>query len=312
MISESDRLLFRFPQSDLGLGKLRSALLVMKKRLPLLITLFIAASAHGSVWKKGQAFTPDETVVYKTVEGTPLELHIFYPDSQKPAQPSPAIVFFHGGGFSKGSPKAFYYACDYLASRGMVAISAQYRLGDQLKCLMDAKSAMRYVVKKAAEFGIDPDKIAAGGGSAGGHLAANIATSTVINEATDDTSISTVPKALVLFNPIASRGNHLKWAPEIAADFNYFEAMGPEMPPTLAMWGSEDKFITVEKMNAFQKKLTDAGVRCEIEIYQDQKHSWFDNSKEWVGITLGRADTFLASLGFLKGPPTIEDWIARQ
>lgn len=277
------------------------------------LLLGIAPCASGAAWLKSFSFKPDLIEVYKQVEEVQLDLHIFYPGSRKPEAPAPAIVMFHGGGFTQGDPGAFYYLCDYLASRGMVAISARYRLGDQLSCLKDAKSAMRYVRLNAARFGIDPRKVAAGGGSAGGHLAAATATSTIINEDTDDLSVPAVPRALVLFNPILGhQGGINGWKPEIRRDFRPWMGIHPGMPPTLSLWGENDKFISVELMKEFQKEMTRAGVRCEIEIYPGQEHSFFDDSREWVITTVSRADSFLASLGFLEGDPTIGQWAARQ
>ena len=276
------------------------------------LTLLLAPAAWGKAWKKGSSFKPDHVEVYKKIGDTELTLHVFHPESKKPEKPAPAIVMFHGGGFSKGSPDAFFYFCEYLASRGMVAISAQYRLGDRLECLKDAKSAMRYVSKNAARFGIEPEKIAAGGGSAGGHLAAATATSQIINEEGDDLSISTVPAALVLFNPILGHQDSVnRWKPEIRKDFRPWFGIRAGMPPTLCMWGEDDKFLSPAIMKEFQQKLTEVGVRCEIEIYPGQAHSFFDNDEKWVVTTVGRADIFLASLGFLEGKPTIGEWVKK-
>ncbi|BCX49064.1 lipase [Haloferula helveola] len=277
------------------------------------LVIGLASSALGKEWMKSSAFEPDLVEVYKKVGDTNLDLHIFYPDSKKPEQPTPGIVMFHGGGFRKGDPGAFFYFCDYLASRGMVAISARYRLGDQLDCLKDAKSAMRYVYTNSEKFGIDPKMLAGGGGSAGGHLAAGTATSKLINEETDDLSISPAPAALVLFNPILGHNDSVnRWKPEIRKDFRPWAGVHAKMPPTLCMWGEQDKFLSVEVMKEFQKKLTDVGVRCEIEIYPGQAHSFFDNDEEWVITTVGRADSFLASLGFLQGEPTIKEWVSKR
>jgi len=277
------------------------------------LLLAAAPSAAAKSWIKSSSFKPDLVEVYKEVDDQSLAIHIFYPGSKKPEKPSPAIVMFHGGGFSKGKPDGFFYFCEYLVSRGMVAISVQYRLGDQLNCLKDAKSAMRHVYKNAAKYGIDPEKVAAGGGSAGGHLAAALATSKLINEETDDLSISTMPAALVLFNPILGHGGGVNsWKPEIRDDFRPWTGIHDKMPPTLSMWGEKDKFLSPEVMKEFQKKMTDAGVRCEIEIYPDQGHSFFDDEEKWVTTTVGRADTFLASIGFIEGEPTVKEWVSQQ
>lgn len=255
---------------------------------------------------------PDSIVVYKEIDGQSLELHVFYPSTQKPA---PAIAFFHGGGFKKGEPKAFHYACDYFAHRGMVAISVQYRLAsgkDRLKCLMDAKSAIRYIKKNADKLRIDPEMIVSAGGSAGGCLAAAMATSRIINEKTDDLSITIDPVALVLFNPVGVGGSYSKgpWEESINNDFWPGRSICDNMPPTLAMWGGKDKFVSVKAMKEFQQKIRGKGGRCEIEIYPNEEHSFFDNTMEQVVNTLGRADTFLASMGILKGEPMVGKWAA--
>ena len=66
----------------------------------------------------------------------------------------------------------------------------------------DGKSAVRWIRANAARLGIDPDRLAAGGGSAGGHVAAATATTQGIEEEGEDTSVSSRPCALVLFNPV--------------------------------------------------------------------------------------------------------------
>ena len=150
---------------------------------------------------------PDEKIVYKKTEQGKLSLHLFYPDGHQKTDKRPVAVFIHGGGWTGGNPSAFYSQCNYLASRGIVAISVEYRLGKKhkttpIECVKDGKSAMRWVRKNAGEIGVDPNKIIAGGGSAGGHVAASTGTATSFEEETDDKSISYCPQALVLFNPV--------------------------------------------------------------------------------------------------------------
>ncbi|MEM8713895.1 MAG: alpha/beta hydrolase fold domain-containing protein, partial [Planctomycetota bacterium] len=73
-------------------------------------------------------------------------------------------------------------------------------------CVEDGKSAVRWIREHAAEIGVDPGRLAAGGGSAGGHVAAAIATVNGFNADQDDLSVSCVPEALVLFNPVFDNG----------------------------------------------------------------------------------------------------------
>src|SRR6185503_3489625 len=93
-----------------------------------------------------------------------------------------------------------------LAARGMVAVTADYRVGSRhqakiVDCIRDAKSAVRYLRANAARLGIDPGRIAAGGGSAGGHLAAATGVIAALDEPAGNPAISSRPDALVLFNP---------------------------------------------------------------------------------------------------------------
>jgi acetyl esterase/lipase len=142
--------------------------------------------------------------VYKRVGSTELALWIFEP-AAGPAKNRPAIVFFFGGGWSSGTPAQFEPQCRALAARGMVAITADYRVATRQQakaadCVADAKSAVRWLRQNAARLGLDPDRIAAGGGSAGGHIAAATLVPGFDTEGEDKT-VSCAPSALVLFNP---------------------------------------------------------------------------------------------------------------
>jgi acetyl esterase len=147
---------------------------------------------------------PAKKIVYKQVGERELSLHVFEPAGKEPTARRPAIVFFHGGAWAIGNPDQFYYQCDYLARRGMWAARAEYRLtapGARIKIadiVLDAKDAVRYVRSHAADLGIDPDRIAAAGGSAGGHLAAATA---VAPEVTSPGTVSGKANLLVVFNP---------------------------------------------------------------------------------------------------------------
>ena len=175
------------------------------------LTILVAGPICAAESKNAAAFPPTRTVLYKTVGDVKLSLHVFEPEGHKPSDKRPAIVFFFGGGWVGGSPGQFYPHCHYLASRGMWAAAAEYRVKNQhgttpVECVKDGKSAVRYIRVHANELGVDPEKLAAGGGSAGGHVAAATATVTAFDEEGKDASVSAVPQALVLFNPVYDNG----------------------------------------------------------------------------------------------------------
>ena len=149
----------------------------------LLVALTSAAVLGQADQRKRQArrYPPDlpgaKVEVYKTIGDVQLNMYIFFPEDRKPDERRPAAVFFFGGGWRGGSPTQFQHHCEYLASRGMVAMAADYRVLSRhgtkaVKCVTDAKSAVRWIRANAERLGVDPDRVAAGGGSAGGHIAA--------------------------------------------------------------------------------------------------------------------------------------------
>jgi acetyl esterase/lipase len=103
------------------------------------------------------------------------KLDLYLPASRPPEQLSPAVVWIHGGGWSGGikSEARAKEICTTLASNGYVAVSIDYLLGPGAwpQNLLDCKNAVRFLRAHAAEYRVDPNRIAVAGGSAGGHLA---------------------------------------------------------------------------------------------------------------------------------------------
>ncbi len=145
-------------------------------------------------------------VIYKTVDNFDLMMHVFEPATRNQKQTA-AIVFFFGGGWVNGTPAQFFEHCRYLASRGMTTFSAEYRVKNRhgvtpRACVADGKSAVRWIRARASEYGLDAHRIAAGGGSAGGHVAACAGLLSGYEQEGEDLEVSSVPDALVLFNPV--------------------------------------------------------------------------------------------------------------
>src|SRR5262245_36703675 len=117
--------------------------------------------------------------VYAQPGGTQLKAYVFSPD--KPGgERRPAIVLFHGGGWTIGEPSWAFSRARRFAERGMVAVAAQYRLSDQKEttpheAMADARGVIRWMRTHADSLGIDPNRLVAYGWSAGGHLAASAA-----------------------------------------------------------------------------------------------------------------------------------------
>lgn len=252
---------------------------------------------------------------YKTIGDVRLRLYVFSPPAPKKA---PAIVFFFGGGWKSGTPQQFEPQCRSLARRGMVAITADYRVESRhgvkpAQCVADARSAVRWVRAHAERLGVDPDRIAAAGGSAGGHLAACTAFIDRFDEPGEDARTSAVPNALVLFNPALvlapldgynSAGfgarvpaERLGTKPENISPAHH---VTKKAPPTIIFHGREDSTVPFASAEAFASKMKALGNRCELIGYDGQQHGFF-NRGEFQTQTLAEADRFLVSLGWI--PP---------
>ncbi len=94
-------------------------------------------------------------------------------------EPTPVLLWFHGGGFVMGKPQQDDDVCIYYVSKlGIVVVSVEYRLAPKHPFpagLEDGYAALQWVQAHAQELGLDPDRIAVGGSSAGGGLAASLA-----------------------------------------------------------------------------------------------------------------------------------------
>lgn len=136
----------------------------------------------------GLAYETRSAVVYAVVLGyRPLELDVHRVPGAAAARGlatvagAPAVLWIHGGGWEAGSRTEFPPVLDGMYRRfaedGYVVVSIDYRLSREAPfpaCLHDAKAAVRWIRANAADLGVDPDRIAVWGESAGGHLAAMI------------------------------------------------------------------------------------------------------------------------------------------
>ena len=238
-----------------------------------------------------------------------MKLWIF--GESDPKAKKPAIVFFFGGGWTTGSPAQFEKQARHFAERGMIAITADYRVKSRhgvqvVECVKDAKAAIAWVRENAHRLGIDPDRIAASGGSAGGHLAA--ATGTISGFGSDER-----PNAMILFNPGCTLAPVEGWqAPPGAGaglgvgrlgveakEISPAHHIGAHTPPTLILHGKADTTVPYVTAAAFESVMKKAGRPCKLVGYDGADHGFF-NGNEYFAKTLDEADKFLVKLGWIK------------
>ena len=251
------------------------------------------------------------TEVYKTIGDVALRVHVFEQAGRDRGRPAPAIVFFFGGGWVGGSPKQFFHHCEHLAGRGIVAMSAEYRVAKThgttpFDCVQDGKSAIRWVRANARRLGVDPERIAAAGGSAGGHVAACTGVIEGHEEPAEEKAVRSLPDAMILFNPVldtTARGYGSAKVKGRETDISPCHHVRPGIPPALVFHGTGDTTVPFENVERFQRLMKEAGNTCEVMAFAGKGHGFFnwmrdpDNASYLA--TLKRTEEFLATLGFL-------------
>jgi acetyl esterase len=279
----------------------------MKSMIRLFLCLFaaplFAQSSYPPTFKDARVET------YRKIDSTELKLWIF--GDSDPKVQKPAIVFFFGGGWNSGSPAQFENHARHFAKRGMIAITADYRVKSRhdvqvVECVKDAKAAIAWVRENAKRLGIDPNKIAASGGSAGGHLAAS--TGTISGFGSDER-----PNAMILFNPACTLAPIGDWQPpaeaktKLGIDRLGVEAtmispahhIGAHTPPTLILHGKRDTTVPFDSVIAFESEMKQAGRRCKLVGYDGAGHGFFNRGEDYSK-TLAEADAFLVDLGWIN------------
>jgi acetyl esterase/lipase len=265
--------------------------------------------AAGVAWAQPPA---PRLETYKTVGDQALKAHVFSPASGG-AAPRAAVLIFHGGGWTAGEPAWTYGAARVLVGQGLVAIPIEYRLSRQgvtpADALADACDAFAWARSNAVRLGIDPERVAGYGVSAGGHLTA---------------------AAGLGGCPGGTRGPDLMllWSPalDLARDGWFHKLMGGGEtaslspvtlaarggPPTAIIQGSEDTQTPLKGAQAFCANLKAAGGICELNVYPGLGHlltrnlkdqeSTFDIDPEADGDGDARLNAFLSARGYSVRP----------
>ncbi len=244
-----------------------------------------------------------EKILYKNTPQEEMYLYLLRP-GEKTKQVLPAIIYFTGGGWVEGGVEFQIPNAGWFRDHGIIGITADYRVKSRhgttpLECIEDAKSAVRYIRAHAAELGIDPDKIIAAGGSAGGHLAA----CTVLDGGDaqgEDLKVSSKPNALVLHNPVLGEGFGIGF---FAAhpEFSPILHVKQGWPPTIISNGTKDVTTPYESAEKFTRLMKEAGNVCELIAVKDAGHScdWPVSNPNFLP-TLQRMTYFLKEQNIIK------------
>lgn len=236
-----------------------------------------------------------------------LEMDLYRPKDTW--QTLPAIVCIHGGGWRKGQKVHFRNVAQALAARGFVTASIDYRLSGEAPFpahIHDCKAAVRFLRANAQEFGIDPNKIGAIGHSAGGHLAALLATSAGVAELEGQGGNAGVSSAVQAVVPMGGQtdflserireissqaeiwqqflGGSLEEQPETYRLASPLVHVDQADPPCWIITGENDDPST--HADQFRKRLQELEIHAELTVIKNAPHAflttqvWFDEAME--------------------------------
>lgn len=259
-----------------------------------LTALSLSSCAHDIRVEKG---------IFAQPQGKKLGMTIYQPLG--PAEePRPGMVLIHGGAWRFGPRWQQLWYCRNFARAGYVVMSIDYRLMPKWTfpyALYDSKAAVRWLRMHAAEYRIDPNRIAAFGASAGGHLAALLAATTpedCLEGPSNPGASSEVSAAISLYGVVdltkyrklqkpgwfghrAVKGM-LKFAgprvakkgedPLAAASPIHYAHAG--MPPVFLAHGEKDRFVHVEQSVAFYERLRELGVPTRLIVFPNRNHGF--------------------------------------
>ena len=226
--------------------------------------------------------------IYKTIDTTKLGIDVFYTNESFAKGNNTAIVFFHGGGWAYGKPDEFFSTCERYARMGIVTFSVDYRLSIEngivpskkispIECIMDAKSAIRWVRENAEKLHIDRNKVVASGQSAGGHLALCTAMIDEYNEKSDNTKISCKPNAVMLFSACVNAVEG--WCDRLLGErrekiwsISPAHNIRKGLPPMIEFHGIDDEQVPKWTVQFFQSEMEKRGNYFEQHMYEGRKH----------------------------------------
>jgi acetyl esterase len=253
------------------------------------------AADLASVRASGGSPRPVHQVVDRWLPGPDgdLPVRLYRPSARRPL---PVLLYFFGGGWTLGSIDTADALCRTLADEtGCLVVTVGYRLAPEHPfpaAVRDCHAALRWVAGHAGELGADPDRLAVGGDSAGGNLAASV---TLLARAD---GIDLVGQLLVypctdqladdgsmrdnadpwLFNhhSVAWYAGHYLAAPEDAADPLASPLRAADLgglPPALVITAEYDPLR--DQGEAYAGRLAEAGVPVELSRYPGMAHGFF-------------------------------------
>ncbi|MBI3915311.1 MAG: alpha/beta hydrolase [Chloroflexi bacterium] len=239
----------------------------------------------------------DREVTYCLAAGVALKMDIYYPQKSE-GKPAPVAVYVHGGGWTSGDKGggAGTVETPELVARGYLVAAVNYRLAPTFKFpaeIEDVKCAIRFLRANAAKYDLDPNRIGAWGGSAGGHLVALLGTSDA-NAGLEGgggyaEQSSRVQAVVDMFGPADFTGDYgsintrlmqnvfgasASNAAEIAKRYSPTTYISKDDPPFLILHGEQDQVVPLSQSQILLEKLKAGGVDATLVVVKNAGHSF--------------------------------------
>ena len=282
-----------------------------KPALIVIATLLVAAFATSNA-ETPAATTTKLDVVYKTTEQGPLKLDLHYPAAPKTGAKFPLVLFTHGGGWAAGTKTigdrgVRFMGVKALNAQGFCVASVDYRLCTKegnitvRDCVTDAKDALRFLAKNAAQFSLDAERVFTWGDSAGGHLAQMMLLSPPESFPGDPTLADAKYRLIAgvswygpcdfekieLFTPPGGKGVGDRFATRIIktgadekAKLAAYREVSPvtylraDSPPLLMMQGDKDPTIPLHHARYMKERGDAVKAPVEVFIVENSGHNW--------------------------------------
>jgi len=262
--------------------------------------LWLAAAGEAQQPALPPGVVAEENIEYANPDNQHLKLDLYRP---KEGGPHPVVICIHGGGFVGGQRQTMRWICARLAAEGYAAATIQYRLAPKYRfpaCVQDCKAAVRWVRANAKKYNFNPDRIAAMGTSAGGHLSVFLAATAEVKEfegdgghpeyssriscavnafgPTDFTRIQGKSKSEPVLEPFLGGTLQSHRQQYIRASPLYW--ITPNTAPVLTLVGTKDEHVPLEQEKWLHERLDACGVPNELVVLEGAGHGFKGQAQE--------------------------------
>ena len=276
--------------------------MVLSSTLLLAFHLGFMASTPVQAEHARYAYAPairtTDGIVYSRVNGTDLEMDAALPESPTP---TPAVIIVHGGGWVQGSRRADVRPLfKPLSDAGFAWFSIDYRLATNVTdfgvAIDDVVAAISYVKEHAAEFNIDPNRMALVGESAGGQLAAMAAirdtgaVRAVVAFYTPSDLVSLMENSSFIPSQIRDKVIGTPWERLVLAGLGRLSPIDnvrSDMPPFLFIHGTDDRLVPYQQSVDMCNRMRQAAASCQLFPVDGAGHG----IRWWTPAEQHKADT---------------------